>query len=850
MAEEVVTILKYDTAQSIKSVKDLRDAMQLCRDQLVAMDQSMGDAAKESQAYSDTVDRLQGYQRTLNEVMAATKSHAEAVKGSYYDLNAQLVEARKAWKNMTEEQRIADAKMGEDGVLGKIQALDRQLKNMDASIGQYQRNVGDYAGQVAKISGLFGNAGKSASGAISSVMGFTSSLKAMSATPVIAILGVLATVLQKVIDSLKTSEDTTNALTMAFAPLKSAGDLVTKVFQSLGGALATAVEWLTKMADKLGLVSDAMRERQEIAAKEIELSKRERDTLTQNADLRREIAELNAKSMDKEHYTAKERVAFLEEAAAKEKEIAQRAYDDAKLAYEVQKAKNDLTESSAEEKKAEAQAYATMVAAETDYFNKTKELTGRISELRQQAVTEDAAAATAKLTAEKTLIEQELALAKKGSSERLKLQKEARAKQYATDVASKKSTIKDRETLNKTLKLLEEAYNRDIAQMDEQHARDIVALEEQQLENRMNAYEQGQVEYLALAVELKQHQVDTLRQLDDESDAEFEGRQLEAVKALAQAKQSLTDATIAEARQELENTMNALADGSVEQLSAAVDLARYDLDNLYQQIGESDAEFQARRLETERTYQASLEALYQGEVDLEHQRRENRMNELVAGSEEYLAAAIELKQYELDTLHQMESESNEDFRARQLAAEKEYTGAKQSLLEKQVSDLSSYASNASNIFSSVADILESSTEDDEEATKAAKNLRIAGAIIDTLSGAATAYATAQKLGPPQGIIVGAANAATVIAAGMAQVAKIRATTVSTTSAASTSAASSGASVSSPTPASTIATTSILTGKSDEERLNKMAGDQKVYILSSDLEANGKRVQMQYNESSF
>ena len=850
MAEEVVTILKYDTAQSIKSVKDLRDAMQLCRDQLVAMDQSMGDAAKESQAYSDTVDRLQGYQRTLNEVMAATKSHAEAVKGSYYDLNAQLVEARKAWKNMTEEQRIADAKMGEDGVLGKIQALDRQLKNMDASIGQYQRNVGDYAGQVAKISGLFGNAGKSASGAISSVMGFTSSLKAMSATPVIAILGVLATVLQKVIDSLKTSEDTTNALTMAFAPLKSAGDLVTKVFQSLGGALATAVEWLTKMADKLGLVSDAMRERQEIAAKEIELSKRERDTLTQNADLRREIAELNAKSMDKEHYTAKERVAFLEEAADKEKEIAQRAYDDAKLAYEVQKAKNDLTESSAEEKKAEAQAYATMVAAETDYFNKTKELTGRISELRQQAVTEDAAAATAKLTAEKTLIEQELALAKKGSSERLKLQKEARAKQYATDVASKKSTIKDRETLNKTLKLLEEAYNRDIAQMDEQHARDIVALEEQQLENRMNAYEQGQVEYLALAVELKQHQVDTLRQLDDESDAEFEGRQLEAVKALAQAKQSLTDATIAEARQELENTMNALAGGSAEQLSAAVDLARYDLDNLYQQIGESDAAFQARRLATEQAYQASLEALYQGEVDLEHQRRENRMNELVAGSEEYLAAAIELKQYELDTLHQMESESNEDFRARQLAAEKEYTEAKQSLLEKQVSDLSSYASNASNIFSSVADILESSTEDDEEATKAAKNLRIAGAIIDTLSGAATAYATAQKLGPPQGIIVGAANAATVIAAGMAQVAKIRATTVSTTSAASTSAASSGASVSSPAPASTIATTSILTGKSDEERLNKMAGDQKVYILSSDLEANSKRVQMQYNESSF
>ena len=42
----------------------------------------------------------------------------------------------------------------------------------------------------------------------------------------------------------------------------------------------------------------------------------------------------------------------------------------------------------------------------------------------------------------------------------------------------------------------------------------------------------------------------------------------------------------------------------------------------------------------------------------------------------------------------------------------------------------------------------------------------------------------------------------------------------------------------------------LTGASEEERLNQMASDQRVYLVYSDVEQAGRRVQVQQSETSF
>jgi hypothetical protein len=69
---------------------------------------------------------------------------AEATKeaeGSYFQLNRQLIDLRKAYKNLSAEER--NSAKGQE-MSKSIKKLDTELKQIDGSIGQFQRNVGNY----------------------------------------------------------------------------------------------------------------------------------------------------------------------------------------------------------------------------------------------------------------------------------------------------------------------------------------------------------------------------------------------------------------------------------------------------------------------------------------------------------------------------------------------------------------------------------------------------------------------------------------------------------------------------------------------------------------------------------
>ena len=169
--------------------------------------------------------------------------------------------------------------------------------------------------------------------------------------------------------------------------------------------------------------------------------------------------------------------------------------------------------------------------------------------------------------------------------------------------------------------------------------------------------------------------------------------------------------------------------------------------------------------------------------------------------------------------------------------------------KKKIAAMNAYASGASSAMSTIADILESGDDASEASVKAAKNLRIAAATIDMIQGAVTAFSTAQQLGPIAGPIVGAINAATVLASGLANIAKIRSTNVSKDSAPSTPSVDTP-SVNAPVLETAVPTTTITEGASQEARLNSAAEPSKVYILQSDIEAAGNASKVQFAESSF
>jgi chromosome segregation ATPase len=106
--------------------------------------------AKAAKLQSEVTSQRQSFQQ-------AAKTIDQSVD-SYFSLNKQLVEARKRYKGLSGEER-KNSKEGKK-LLKQIQKLDAELKDMDRTIGQAQRNVGDYAlalkGATTKVVALAG----------------------------------------------------------------------------------------------------------------------------------------------------------------------------------------------------------------------------------------------------------------------------------------------------------------------------------------------------------------------------------------------------------------------------------------------------------------------------------------------------------------------------------------------------------------------------------------------------------------------------------------------------------------------------------------------------------------------
>ena len=130
MEQEKKILLKVDTGGSEKTVKSLKKDISDLKDAILNLE-------KGTKEYDDAVEQLQTSQRELNEVQALTKKTATALEGSYDALTHQLSLLKKEWKATNDE-----AKRNE---LGKeIAEINAQLKQLDASTGNFQRNVGNY----------------------------------------------------------------------------------------------------------------------------------------------------------------------------------------------------------------------------------------------------------------------------------------------------------------------------------------------------------------------------------------------------------------------------------------------------------------------------------------------------------------------------------------------------------------------------------------------------------------------------------------------------------------------------------------------------------------------------------
>ena len=132
--KEIVSVLKIDTGQSENTIKALKA-------EIAQLKKSLETAEIGSEEFAQASRDLAAAQANLKTVMADGKRTADAVEGSYNHMVATMAELKKQWRATADE-----AKRNEIGK--QIDAINTKLKDMDATIGNHQRNVGNYKGDI------------------------------------------------------------------------------------------------------------------------------------------------------------------------------------------------------------------------------------------------------------------------------------------------------------------------------------------------------------------------------------------------------------------------------------------------------------------------------------------------------------------------------------------------------------------------------------------------------------------------------------------------------------------------------------------------------------------------------
>ena len=135
MAEVIEKLINIKTNEAINNVKELKQYISELTDDLVKVE-------KGSKEYEETLEEIGRAQKKLTEVQRDSKNALDAETGSYRALNKELVALRNEYKSYSEAQRNS-AEIG-GKTLARIQELDAELKSIDATMGNYQRNVGHY----------------------------------------------------------------------------------------------------------------------------------------------------------------------------------------------------------------------------------------------------------------------------------------------------------------------------------------------------------------------------------------------------------------------------------------------------------------------------------------------------------------------------------------------------------------------------------------------------------------------------------------------------------------------------------------------------------------------------------
>ena len=385
-ATEKITILRVGTDEAVRNIQDLKTNISELKKQLNDLD--IG-----SEEYNKTLQELSVNQNALKDAMhyttTETKTAEQAMDGiavaargageSYNALVNRLKSLKEEWRATEDVARRNE--------LGKqINEVNQKLKDLDASTGSFKRNVGDYEGAIKRTADGFRATAGEAGRAIGPINSITAGFKALSKTPVVAVLGLIAAALAKIISGLKSSEENMNRVALAMSSFQGAGDLFMRLMQNIGNGVAWVAERIGELAEKaLPALEEATNKRKELNLTLQKYYSDSRNFMEMNALSEVKISRLRQKAIEVDEYSAKERAQFLKEAMAEQEKVNARNLRLAQQEEDIANMRSNLYKNDKEANDALARATANRIKVEAQGIDAVTALQRQYNKIMKQA---------------------------------------------------------------------------------------------------------------------------------------------------------------------------------------------------------------------------------------------------------------------------------------------------------------------------------------------------------------------------------------------------------------------------------------------------------------------------------
>ena len=465
MAEEresIIIDVQFDGGDTATKLKDVQQAMRFLQNENASLKKQMKDLdrttaegaeafAKLSTQYAINTEQIKSLkvsEQVLQQAQMDLGVQATITGDSFKEQARQLTVMKNAYSQMSKAER--ESASGQE-FLKKLQELDAQVKANDASLGNFQRNVGNYpkvfdltntsiGKLVAGLQGMGGQAqttgqffGNAFSQMTTGLKGFGKAFLTPPIAVITVVVGAVILIFQKLQEMFKKNDAAMTTLQKAFASFEPIIQAVNAMVMKLVEGIAAAVGWIGKMvavlADWATGSEGAAEAAQDLVQAEDDLQQKEREYTENSAKRSAEISELRAKAAEKDKYTAKERQDMLQQAIDLEK---QNLADEKAIAAErlrILEARAEQENDTSDETQDKiAEAKAAMYKAEQNYNDGTRRLLAGLTAARQEEANESKRIATEAAEERKRIADAEAA----AEAERLRAETQAAAEAAET----------------------------------------------------------------------------------------------------------------------------------------------------------------------------------------------------------------------------------------------------------------------------------------------------------------------------------------------------------------------------------------------------------------------------------